>query len=75
MTASKSDFSERQLLILRLLADDKSVDEITSLVGIGRAEIDQEIEVLLKALDVHTPGQAVAKGIVRGVIGPYRSQP
>lgn len=74
MTAREPVLSERQLLILRLLADDKSVDEITSLVGIGRDELDQDIEVLFNALDVRTPGQAVARGIVRGVIGPFRSQ-
>ncbi len=75
MTAREYDFTERQLLILRLLADDRSIDEIGAYVGISQQEVDQDIEVLLKALDARSPGQAVARGIARQVIGPYRSQP
>lgn len=75
MTARRPDFSERQLLILRLLADDKSLDDISALAGVPWDELRQEIDVLLKSLDVHTPGQAVARGIARGIIGPFRSQP
>jgi DNA-binding NarL/FixJ family response regulator len=64
------EFSERDIAILSLLADDRQPADIAEVLDLPLETVDAEIMSLLTALSASSTRQAVAKAIGRNLIGP-----
>lgn len=68
-SATKSEeLSERELEILRALADGKSMKEIGAQLNITRSTVDYHLRAIYQKLQVHSQAGAVGKALRRGVI-------
>ena len=64
-----SPLSERELEVLRLLADGMSNKELARALFISRATVKSHMENILRKLGVPDRAAAVAEGFRRGLVG------
>ena len=62
------DLSEREIEILRFLADGMSMKEIGSELNIARSTVDYHLRAIYQKLQVHSQAGAVGKALRKGVI-------
>jgi DNA-binding CsgD family transcriptional regulator len=69
------DLSEDDLLLLRLLADEKSSAQIAQMVGTSLSEVEHRIARMLEVFETVSVRHAVARAIEEGLIGPLAGRP
>lgn len=67
-------FTQADLLILRLMADQRTPEEIAVALSLTPVQVGERIARILRELDVTTVPGAVAKSIMQGFIGPLSSR-
>jgi DNA-binding CsgD family transcriptional regulator len=68
--SNRFGLTEREIVILKLLADDRSARDVASLFGMKEQTARSHIARILEKMGAGSERQAVARAITERVIGP-----
>lgn len=65
---SKADLTERQLMVLRLMSEGLTYDQIATRIGYSHSTVREELMHVYRLLGVHSRRQAAIEAIRRGIL-------
>lgn len=62
--------SSTDMVVLHMIADGHSMDEIRRFLGVSSTAVDEKIGHILRVLSASSHEQAIVKAIEQGLLGP-----